>query len=76
MSSVMYKKLNKTLINDKKINTLELSKLLKFEFTKILYEFADVLPETILNIDIDDKGDYTLTFKTKLKRIKNFGVLQ
>ncbi len=72
----MYRKLNKTLINDKKVNTTELSKLLKFEFNKILCEYGEAITENSLTFDIDERGNYILSYSATLKRIKSFGVLQ
>ena len=76
MNSLMYKKLNKTLINDKKLNTHELEKIINSEFSLVLQEYACVLPDTQVNFNIDDKGNYILNYSAKITRIKNFGVLK
>ncbi len=75
MSSTMYKKLNKTLINDKKFNSYELCKILNAEFIRVLTEYANVLPQSQVNIDITESGEYNITFVAQITRVKNYGFL-
>ena len=75
MSSLMYKKLNKTLINDKKVNLTELSKIIKFEFTKTLTDYSDVVKDIKLNFEINQEGCYELNFTATVNRIKSFAIL-
>lgn len=71
----MFKKLNKTLINDKKINSYKLSCVLNNEFTRVLNEYGEVLPDANVTFEINDKGEYVINYSAKLNRIKSFGLL-
>ena len=72
----MYKKLNKTLINDKKVNTYTLSKVLENDFSEILKNYVDGVVLNNINFELNDKGEYVLTYSVKFNRIKSFGYLQ
>lgn len=73
MSSLMYKKLSNTLINDKKVNTYEIAKVLKAEFLNVLENYGVVLPDSEISFEIDNSGNYNISFKAKVSRVKNFG---
>ncbi len=69
-------KLKKILINDKHLHPSFFADLIRSEMFKSLSNYMELSPDDVLvNISIDEKGEYVLRLKAKCQRLRIMGIL-